>query len=189
MNRHLFKFLALLLLPFGAAHARDGFESVRCGSDIPRALADKRMSDDPVVKIEGRHIALGLKDLGGDEISDRLNSTSWLICGKEYMVLSDTRGIVHDVLAIPPHSRPSPEFAAGTCQANGIQVSGLIVAVLDNRAAGSGGNSTHYSPRDATLLPAKAAWKIDENAAKFVALSSHGLSCPRGGIITADGGL
>jgi hypothetical protein len=188
MNKHLLKCLALLLLPFGAAQARDGFESVRCGSDIPRALAGKRMSDEPVVKIEGRHFALGLKDLGGDEISDRLNSTSWSICGKEYMVLSDTRGIVRDVLAIPPHSWTSPEFAAGTCQANGRPASGLIVAVLDNRAVGSGGNSPRYSPDDRTLLPAKAAWKIDQNAAKFVALSSSGLSCPRGGIITADGG-
>jgi hypothetical protein len=63
-----------------------------------------------------------------------------------------------------------------------------MVAVLDNRAAGSGGNSPHFSPQDGILLPAKAAWKIEENAAKFVALSSTGLSCPRSGIITADGG-
>src|ERR1700675_147682 len=122
MNKHLFKCPALLFLLCGAAQARDGFESVRCGADIPRALAGKRMSDEPVVKIEGRHITLGLKDLGGDEISDRLNSTSWSICGKEYMLLSDTRGIVHDVLAFPPHSRTSPEFAAGTCQVNRRQV-------------------------------------------------------------------
>lgn len=188
MKKHHFTFLALFLLPCGAAHAQDGFESVRCGSDIPRALAGKRMSDEPVVKLEGRNVALALKDLGGDEISDRLNSTSWSICGKEYMLLSDARGIVHDVLAIPPHSGTSPEFAAGSCQANGRREGGPIVAVLDNRAAGSGGNSRHYSPDDRTLLPARAAWKIDEKAGKFVALSSSGLSCPRGGIITADGG-
>jgi hypothetical protein len=188
MNKHLFRCLALFLLLSGAAQAQDGFESVRCGSDIPRALAGKRMSDEPVVKIEGRHIALGLKDLGGDEISDRLNATSWLICGKEYMLLSDTRGIVHDVLAIPPHSRTSPEFAAGTCQVKGRQVAGPIVAVLDNRAGGSGGNSPHYSPQDKTLLQAKATWTIDEKAGKFVALSSRALSCPRSGIITVDGG-
>jgi len=103
-------------------------------------------------------------------------------------VLSDTRGIVRDVLAIPPHSRTSPEFSAGTCQAGGREVAGPIVAVLDNRAAGSGGNSRHYSPQDRTVLPAKAAWKIDEKVKTFVALSSHELSCPRGGIITADGG-
>jgi hypothetical protein len=186
MKWRLLALLVPLILTCGAAQAKDGFESVRCGSDIPRALVGKKMSDEPTARIEGRHAELGLKDLGGDEISDSLNSSSWLICGKEYMVLSDARGVVRDALAFPVHSRTSPQFAAGTCQADGGQVSGLVVAVLDNRAASSDG--AHYSAQDKTSLPAKAAWKIDEKTGKFVVLPVSGLHCPRGGIITADGG-
>jgi hypothetical protein len=180
--------LATLFLASGAAQAQDGFEAARCGPDIPRALLGKRMSNEPAAKIEGRHIELRLKDLGGDEVSDRLNSTSWSICGREYMLLSDTRGIVRDVLPLPPHSKTSPEFAAGTCRANGKQLAGLVVAVLDNHAAGRDGNALHYSPQDGTLFPAIAAWKIDDNAGKIVAIPPKGLSCPRGGIATSDGG-
>jgi hypothetical protein len=186
MGRHLFKFCVSVVFVCGAAQAKDGFESVRCGPDIPQALAGKRISDEPVVKIEARHKELGLKDLGGDEISDRLNSSSWSICGKEYMLLLNAHGVVQDALGLPLHSRTSPEFGAGTCRANGREVAGLVIAVLDNKAAG--GNLLRYSPRDETLLPAKAAWKIDEKAGKFVAFSSNGLSCPRSGIITDDGG-
>ncbi len=186
MKWRLLALLVPIILGCGAAQAKDGFESVRCGSDIPHALVGKRMSDEPAARIEGRHKELGLKDLGGDEISDSLNATSWLICGKEFMLLSDARGVVRDALALPAHSRTSPEFAAGTCQANGRQPGGLVVAILDNRGANS--DAPHYSAQDKTALPATAAWKIDEKAGEFVVLSTKGLSCPRGGIITADGG-
>jgi hypothetical protein len=43
-----------------------------------------------IVVFEGRHKDLGLKDLGGTEISGRLFLGSWLICGSEYAVLVDT---------------------------------------------------------------------------------------------------
>jgi hypothetical protein len=188
MKTHLLGLLVPLLLASGAAQARDGFESVWCGSDITRALTGKRISNEPVLALERRHAGLGLKDLGGDEISDQLNSTSWLICEREYILLSDAQGVVHDVLPLPPHSRTSPEFAAGTCQANGRPLSGIAVAVLENRAASGHRGSSHYSPQDTTLLPAKAAWKIDQMDRRFVALSTNGLYCPRGGIITVDGG-
>jgi hypothetical protein len=38
------------------------------------------------------------------------------------------------------------------------------------------------------LLPAVAAWKIDEKQVKFVELKTEGLRCSRDGIVTADGG-
>jgi hypothetical protein len=38
-------------------------------------------------------------------------------------------------------------------------------------------------------LPAVTAWKIDQQHARFVKLSSEGLLCPRSGIYTIDGGL
>ena len=169
-----FGVIALLLFLGGSAYAKDGFESVRCGSDIPNALLGKRMNNEPVAKIERRHKDLGLTDLGGDEISDRLNLTSWVICGRDYELLSDSRAVVVDVLSFPPHSRTSPQFI-GVCQANGKKLSETVIAVLDNKTAGA-------------LLPAKAAWKIDEKRARFLSLSPNGLACPRDGISTADGG-
>ena len=172
--------IAVLLLLGGPAGAKDGFESVRCDLDIAKALLGKQMSNEPVAKIEQRHKELGLKDLGGDEISDRLNLTSWQICGREYQVLSDSRDLVVDVLAFPSHARTSPEFI-GICQVNGKKFSQTVIAVLDDqRAMGS--------KTDRTLLPARTAWRIDGARARFLPLPSAGLECPRDGIITADGG-
>jgi len=50
----------------------DGFDSVRCGSDVRDALLGRKMSNQKVSVLEERHKDLGLKDLGGTEISDRL---------------------------------------------------------------------------------------------------------------------
>src|SRR5215471_1103973 len=176
MKLHLVLFA---LLVSSAAQAGDGFEAVKCGGDVRSALLGKHMSDEPVAEIEKRHAALGLKDIGGDEISDSLNSTSWRICGKEYVVTSDSHGTVRDVLAFPPHSRTAPQFS-GACQANGQKLSGAMIGVLDNRNATG---SVHYSDENETLLPATAAWKIDDKTGKFSAVPTAGLSCPRSAII------
>src|SRR5437016_6145250 len=96
----LFTTFAFLLLLSGAAQAKDAFDGVACGANISSALIGKPMSNEPVAAIEGRHKALALKDLGGDEISDRLTTISWLICGSEYMFLVDSHSIVRDVLAM-----------------------------------------------------------------------------------------
>jgi hypothetical protein len=186
MKRHLLSALATLVLACGPARAQDGFESVRCDSDISRALVGKHMSDEAVAVTERRHTGLDLHNLGGTEISSRLDSTSWSICGREYVLLSDKRGVVRDVLSFPTHSRKSPE-SNGACRANAKPLHAVVVAVLNN-PAGTSGASSHYAADDSTMLPAKAAWKIDEAAQKFVALPSAGLSCPRSGIITQDGG-
>ena len=67
----------------------DGFTGIQCGSDIPKALIGKRMSNERIVDLEKRHADLALKDLGASEISDRLSCISWLICGSEFMLLQD----------------------------------------------------------------------------------------------------
>ena len=46
----------------------------QCGSDIPKALTGKRMSNQRVAILRKRHADLGLKDLGGDEISEHLSN-------------------------------------------------------------------------------------------------------------------
>jgi hypothetical protein len=178
--------VAAMLVSAGAAWAGDAFETVKCGSDVPSALLGKRLSVEPFADVEARHKDLGLKSLGGDEINDDLNDAAFSICGKEYLLLLGEHAKIRDVLAFPAHSRTSPAFTAGNCQLNGKPLQDAVMAVLDNHTAKGG--TSHYSGDDPTLLPATAAWKIDVKLAKFVAISPRGVSCPRGGILTADGG-
>jgi hypothetical protein len=166
--------LAVFLFAPAASQPRDGFSGIRCDSDIAKTLIGRTMHNEKVAPIENRHKDLGLKNLGGDEISDKFFSETWLICGHEYMLLVDRHNIVRDVLSVPEHSKKSPEFI-GECKNNGARIPGTIIAILQNEE----GKDT---------LSAKAAWKLDEKTAKFVKLPTAGLRCPRDGIITADGG-
>src|SRR6476620_8454063 len=152
----------------------DGFDSVRCGSDVRKALVGRKMLNEKIVAIEERHKDLGLKDLGASEISDRLSVISWRICGEAYVLLED-KDVVRDVLKFPKHSKESPAFF-GSCQLNGHDVPGTAIGVLKNE-------------NGVQILPAVSAWKIDDKQMKFVELKTEGIRCSRDGIITADGGL
>jgi hypothetical protein len=174
-----------LALLCGQAQARDAFDGIKCGDDIPRALTGKIIPNDRVVAIEARHTAIGLKDEGADEVSDDLQVVEWTLCGASYNFLITNDGRIRDVLAFPAHSRPTPEFS-GTCQRDGKDVPGTIVAVLDNRK-GFDPDPTHHSSAGPPL-PAVAAWRIDEKKQKFIAEPAAGLLCPRWGISTVDGG-
>jgi hypothetical protein len=186
-NHRTFKIrliLLLLIMVCGKAWALDQFEGIKCGADIPKSLVGKRDSNERVAVLEERHKDLGLKDLGGTEISDRLFLASWQICGREYELLVNTKsGLIRDVLPFPPHSATSPMFT-GTCQANGKKIPETVVAVLNN--------STGHNARDRklaeTMLKATAAWKIDQTKEKFAKQSTENLECPLGRIVTADGG-
>ena len=172
---------AILLLVTGllvsnAFGGSDAFDSVKCGSDIPKALTGKRMFNQRVADLEKKHADLGLKDLGGDEISEHLSTTSWLICGSEFLLLED-ESFVQDVLKVPPHSKTSPLFI-GTCEKNGKESKDILVAILDNE-----------KETRASALTAKVAWKIDQKKMKFVSVPVEGLRCPRTGVNTSDGGL
>jgi hypothetical protein len=166
----------MLILPLfcmSSVCGADGFESVRCGSDVRKALLGRKMSNERVVILEARHKDLQLKDLGAEEISDRLNLIFWRICGEEYAVLEDG-DFVRDVLKFPKHSKDSPQFI-GSCQLNGHDLPGFAIGVLKNEEG-------------AAMLQALSAWKIDEKQKKFVTLQTEGLRCSRDGIITADSG-
>ncbi len=152
----------------------DGFDSVRCGSDVREALLGRTMSNQRVSVLEARHKDLGLKDLGGTEISDRLFLISWKICGEEYVLLEE-KDVLRDVLKFAKHSKESPQFI-GSCQLNGHDFPGTVIGVLKNEDG-------------AQILPVVIAWKIDDKQVKFVKLQTEGLRCSRDGIITADGGL
>lgn len=154
--------------------AADEFANVRCGGDIPKSVIGQHSSNGPVAATEKKYRALGLKDLGGDEISDSLSSVTWQICGAEYILLIDRDGTVRDALPFPAHSKTSPAFS-GTCQLGGKELPGIHVAVLDGASA-------------ADPMPVQSAWKIDQKRAKFIKVPGEGLLCPRSGISTADGG-
>jgi hypothetical protein len=160
-------FLFLFLLVVGRANASDQFEKVQCGSDIPKALVGRRASNERVVVLEDRHKALGLKDLGADQISDRLSTINWRICGNEYVLLEDD--FVRDALPFPPHSKDAPAFS-GICQVNGRDLPDFIIAVLN------------FVPGKEPLT-ASAAWRIDQKRAKFIKISTDALLCPRSGIV------
>ena len=129
--------LAVLLAAIGtapAAAARDGFEKVRCGSDIAKALIGQRGFNEPVVTIESRHKDLDLKDLGASDY-DSFSSITWMICGKEFMVLEDNRtNVFRDVLQIPPHSKSNPEFQ-GRCKLKGKLMPDSVVAILRDQGS------------------------------------------------------
>ena len=164
----------IALFCMSSIYGADGFDSVRCGSDVRKALLGHTMSNETTVVLEQRHKDLGLKDVGASEISDRLNVISWRICGEEYVLLED-QDVVRYVLKFPKHSKESPGFI-GSCQLNGRDVPGTAIGVLKNE-------------NGAEILPAVSAWKIDDKQMKFVELKTEGLRCSRDGIITADGGL
>ena len=152
----------------------DGFDLVRCGSDVRKALIGRKMSNEKIAVLEERHKDLGLKDLRASEISDQVSVISWRICGEEYVLLED-KEIVRDVLKFPKHSKDSPEFI-GSCQLNGRDLPGTAIGVLKNEDG-------------VKILPAVSAWKIDEKQMKFTELKTAELRCSRDGIITADGGF
>ena len=83
--------LVIVLSCMSSIYGADGFDSVRCGSDIRKALLGRTMSNEKIVVLEERHKDLGLKDVGASEISDRLNVISWRICGEEYVLLEAQR--------------------------------------------------------------------------------------------------
>ena len=183
----MFKSRAVLLvvtLVCANAWARDPFQGIKCGTDIPKTLVGKHDSSEPVAALEARHKDVALKNIGGTEISDRLFLASWQICGSEYELLVNTKsGLIRDVIPFPQHSKSSPQFV-GKCQADGKEAPATIVAILDN-SAGSDARDEKLAKK---MLKATAAWKIDDRQEKFDKQATETLGCPLGGVSTVDGG-
>ncbi len=178
---------AVLLLFAGQAQARDAFDAIHCGADIPRLLTGQVLSNDPVVDTEARYKALSLADEGGEIVNDRLNETAWRICGRTYQMLTDDKSVIRDVILFPVHSRAMPGFS-GICRIAGKDMTDAVDAVLDNRKGFDADPTHHYAMDDKTLLPAMAAWRVDETHVKFVSVPVKGMMCPRSGLFTRDGG-
>lgn len=167
--------LAAIWFAGGQAAIADQFQKVQCGADIPKALIGQRSANERIVVLESRKRKLGLKHLGADEISSQLSSINYLICGSEFVLLEDRKGLVRDAIAFPAHSRKSPAFS-GACQANGRDLPGYYIGVLNGEVAGD-------------MLPVLSAWKIDEKNAKLVKAPGESMRCSRRLIYTVDGGL
>ena len=184
LSFHPSSLLLVLLIAGASAGAQDMFAAVKCGADVPKAIIGKRDKNEPVDVTEKRHKDLGLKGLGGDEISDRLFLGYWRMCGKEYALLEDTKaGLVLDALELPLDSTKAPIFD-GYCSAGGKPTSSVIVAVLDN-SAGIDVRSDNLP--DKTLKPI-SAWRIDESKKKFAQQPTDNLECPLSGVVTRGGG-
>jgi hypothetical protein len=173
-----FYLIALFSLLFCAqGRAADEFDTIKCGANVPKAMVGKNSSNERVVILEARHSNLGLKDLGGSEISDRLFVVSWLICGTEYEELVDTgKHWVQDVLPMPTHSLHSPQSFLEGCQVAGKEIPDDVIAILDNK---QGQKPKAYL--EEIMLPATLAWKIDERLERFVPIPTEGLSCALSG--------
>lgn len=169
-----FSLIALFsLLLCVQSRAADEFDTIRCGADVPKAMVGRHSPNKRVVATEARHSNLGLKDLGGTEISDRLWVISWSICGNEYEELVNTeKKLVRDVLPVPAPSLHSPRSILAGCQVAGKEIHDDVVAILDNS---QGRKPKSYS--EMLTLPAKVAWKIDEHLERFVPMPTEGLSC------------
>jgi hypothetical protein len=169
----------------GAAH--DAFDAVKCDGDVAKALIGSKLANGRVAEIEKAHSALELKNEGGEEITDSVTLQAWTICGRSYHLL-ERNGVVRDVLHAD-HSVRSPAYL-GPCESGGSTTPYLVFAILDApaSAAAKDAKAAHASPSDQTALRASAAWRIDESSARFVPIGTKDLTCPRGGISTADGG-
>jgi len=155
------------------ARAADEFDGIRCGVDISKIMSGKHSSNERVVVIEKRHSDLGLKDLGGIEISDQLFLISWNICGSEYAELINTKkNSVMDILQIPAHSLIWPLSFAEKCQVANKDIPDAVIAIVNNNQ-----KKKPASYSETIMLSAKIAWRIDEHLERFATMPLEHLSC------------
>ena len=147
--------ISILFLGGKAYCASDGFDKVKCGADIPKALIGQFMPDERVVVLERKHKNLGLKDLGADIISENLNTIYWMICGKRFVVLDDG-GFVRDVMQLSSIADDASEYT-GKCTSNNKELPEIVFAILENKTV-------------------KSAWEINRKKG-FVKLPTNGLQC------------
>ena len=161
------------------AQAADEFTGVHCGADVRAAMIGKKVSNEAVMASEKKHADIALKDMGGDELNDNLSSVAWKICGKEYFTVVASGGTIRDVLELPQHTHTAPHFTSLGCKINGKADPDLVVGVYDNTKV--------FKPEtDNDMLPATAAWTINQKTGKMTPLPVAGLKCPRIDIITSD---
>lgn len=146
---------AISLWGVNAYCAPDGFDKVKCGSEVPKALTGQLMKNETVAAIENRHKDLGLQHMGADELAVNFNAVYWMICGKRYVVLMDGDR-VRDAMQLSEPSDGASEYT-GRCKVNNKEMLEMVFAILDKKTV-------------------KDAWEMNRKTG-FVKLSTKGIQC------------
>ncbi|NHZ94768.1 hypothetical protein [Massilia sp. CCM 8734] len=157
--------LLILSLFFGkSSFASDAFSTIKCGSEISKKLIGRHVKNEKVVDIEARHKSIDLKNLGMDDISEKLLAGYWMICGNKFILLEDKKLLmIHDVIQVPDDPTRFVDFT-GQCTVHGKEKSELIFAIL-NKEDG------------VATLSANSAWIVDEKKKVFRKTSTDGMRC------------
>lgn len=159
----LLVFLAVLSAPTKAADTH--FRGITCKSDVVKVMQGRSFPDEPASATEAKHRDINLESLGDFSIetnNDPLKLSSWLVCGREYILL-EKKGVVKDVLASPfPSAEPQSEISA--CLIDGKQSSDPLVWFSLDQS------------KEKTKSVSQA-WMVDERKIKFVKLLSKTIQC------------
>lgn len=141
------------------------FRGINCKSDLTKLMQGRSFPNEAVNAIEAKHRDLSLESLGSNVIetsNDPINLSSWLVCGREYLLL-EKKAVVRDVLASPfPNAEPQSEISR--CVVDGRPDPRMVVwFTLDQNT-------------EKTKL-ASQAWVVDDKKLKFVKLTAKVIQC------------
>lgn len=159
----LLVFLAVLSAPTMAADTH--FRGITCKSDVAKAMQGRSFPNEPASAIEAKHRDINLESLGDFSIettSDPLKLSSWLVCGREYILL-EKKGVVRDVL-MSPYLSAEPQSEISPCMVDGKQESDPLVWFSTDQG------------KEKTKLVTQA-WIVDEKKIKFFKLSGKNIQC------------
>jgi hypothetical protein len=143
----------------GDASKQRDFDGIRCGADVASALVGRKSRNEPVAATEKRYAAIGLKDLGGDTVTDEgLSLITWKICGHVFLVLYD-RDAIGDAVQLPPVGDDAAPLAT-ECKRQG-RVVAHVLPLWSGDAI-------------------EKAWRVDVKKKKILPEEPKGLECPRG---------
>lgn len=157
-----------------SANGGDGFEKVRCDRPIVPALIGARSDRSTTVgKLKTRRKAIGLLDLGAEELETGVGTINWRICGRNFTVL-DVHDVWKDAIEFPAESAVEPAFSTQSCEVSGQKVDGDFLGVFARAPLNK-----------AQMLPVKMAWRVDLKTHRFVQLPADS-TCLSDGIYTRD---
>ena len=134
--------------------------ALTCAAALEKVLVGRTMSDEPVAKVEARYKSLGVKNLGGYEVSDTLFLGFWQVCGDEFAILQ-AGAQVKAALKTGKHVDGQDSMI---CHPKDASKGGVYIAAPGATHTKSG-------------VVAERAWRIDEQSASFTPAMSDALEC------------